>query len=108
MRSKMVLGVAIGCLVSALAYAQSGCDPALREEYRQCARIVDTLRPEKNGQSRVFAVDGSEFTAGEALWMRGQLRKFERLCAQGGAQEQAEAAKVLADVEELLKAHQRA
>ena len=75
--------------------------------FRECARVVDTLRPEKSGQARVFAYDGSEFTAGQALWMQGQLRKVERLCAQGTPASQAEATSVLVKVQELLKEHQR-
>jgi hypothetical protein len=54
---------------------------------------------------RVFASDGSEFNAGQAQWMKGRLRAVERACARG---DQAEAAKILADVQELLKSHRRA
>ena len=93
------------CLAATASYAADICDAGLMQQYRDCARIVDTLRPEKSGQARVFAIDGTEFTAGQALWMKGQLRKFERLCA---SREQAEAAKVLAEVEGLLKSHQHA
>jgi hypothetical protein len=77
------------------------------QQYRDCLRIVSTLRPDKAGQQRVFARDGSEFTAGQAIWMQKQLRKVEYLCAHGTAADQAQAAKILADVEQLLKSHQR-
>jgi hypothetical protein len=39
--------------------------------------------------------------------MQGQLRRVQRLCAQGSPDDQAEAAKVLAAVQDLLKSHQR-
>ena len=77
------------------------------QQYRQCAQIVDTLRPEKNGQARVFASDGSEFTAGQALWMQGQLRRVERLCSLGTTESQTEASTALAAVQDLLRSHQR-
>ena len=67
--------------------------------------MVDSLRPDKAGQMRVFAVDGSEFTAGQALWMRGQLRKVARLCATGRPEDQEEAARILMEVHELLQTH---
>jgi ATP-dependent protease HslVU (ClpYQ) peptidase subunit len=70
-------------------------------------RIVDSLRPDKTGQARVFAADGSEFTAGQVLWMKGQLRKVAALCATGAAGDQAEATRLLAQVRELIRSHQR-
>jgi hypothetical protein len=104
MLPKILLGVTLS-LFAAAAYADAGCDNALLARYRESARIVDSLRPDKGGQARVFALDGSVFTAGQALWMQGQLRKFERLCEHTTAADRAAAAKVLAGVEELLKSH---
>jgi hypothetical protein len=103
MLSKIVLGVTLS-LLAANAYADTGCGDTLMARYRQSALIVDSLRPDKGGQARVFAVDGSIFTAGQAQWMQGQLRKFERLCGRANA-DPAEAAKVLAAIEGLLKSH---
>jgi hypothetical protein len=94
------------CSTVSGAYAESACDKT-RQEYRDCVRLVDSLRPDKAGQMRVFAADGSEFNAGQVQWMKGQLRKFDRLCASGNPTDEAEAAKVLAGVEELLKSHRR-
>jgi hypothetical protein len=108
MLSRIVLLAAAAVLGISSALAAPGCDPALLQQYRECARVVDTLRPEKSGQARVFASDGSEFTAGQALWMQGQLRKVERLCAQGTSASQDEATAVLAAVQQLLREHQRA
>jgi hypothetical protein len=88
------------------AYADQLCDRTSKE-YRDCVRLVDSLRPDKAGQMRVFAADGSEYNAGQVLWMKGQLRKFDRLCASGTPADAAEAAKVLAGVQELLKSHRR-
>ena len=64
-----------------LAYAD--CSTRLTESIIGAERIVDSLRPEKSGQSRVFAVDGSEYTAGQATWMRAQLNLVRRACARG-------------------------
>jgi hypothetical protein len=96
--------MAAAYLAASACYADSECDAALTRQYRNCARIVDSLRPDKAGQARVFALDGSEFTAGQALWMRGQLRRVDRACAHG---DQAEAERVLAELSEVIKAHQR-
>ena len=94
------------CALSATSVMAAGCDPLLMQQYRECSRVVDTLRPEKSGQQRVFASDGSEYTAGQALWMRGQMRKVERLCADGSQASQAQAAQTLAAIEELIRTHQ--
>jgi hypothetical protein len=107
MLSRVVIVATVACLVASAAYAGNGCDSAALQQYRACARIVDSLRPDKGGQARVFATDGSEFTAGQALWMQGQLRRVQRLCAHGSPDDQAEAAKVLAAVQDLLKSRQR-
>ncbi len=106
MWSKIAIGAGAALAVSVCR--AGGCDAALMQQYRDCARIVYSLRPEKAGQARVFASDGSEFTAGQALWMEGQLRKFERLCGGGADPDDAQAARVLSEVQALLKSHQRA
>lgn len=106
MLAKTLLALTLS-LFAAAAYADSGCDNALMARYRQSAPIVDSLRPDKGAQARVFAVDGSVFTGGQAQWMQGQLREFERLCARTPDADQAEAAKVLAGIEELLKSHRQ-
>jgi hypothetical protein len=103
MLSKVIIGAA-ACLALSTAYANGGCDAPTSEQYRDCVRLVDSLRPDKAGQARVFAADGAEFTAGQARWMQGQLRRVERLCALG---DQESAARILADVRNLLKAHSR-
>jgi len=80
------------------------CDASFTEQYHDRARIVDSLRPDKGGQARVFALDGSEFTAGQARWMQGRLHKVEEACVRG---EQVRAAQLLAEVQELLKSHHK-
>jgi hypothetical protein len=105
LKVSLVLMSALAAVSS--AHAATPCDEAASSQYRDCVRIVDSLRPDKAGQARVFAADGSEFTAGQALWMKGQLRKVARLCASGTTGSQAEAASVLAQVGALLKSHQR-
>lgn len=108
MLSRIVILAAAAVVSVGTVFAAPSCDPVLMQQYRQCSQIVDTLRPEKSGQSRVFASDGSEFTAGQALWMQGQLRKIERLCNQGTPESQAQAAAALTAVQDLLRSHQRA
>jgi hypothetical protein len=93
-------------LLGATAEAQEFCG-AGSQQYNNCLRLVDSLRPDKGGQQRVYAADGSEFTAGQALWMRGQLRKVARLCATGQADDRQEAARILSEVSELLRSHHR-
>jgi hypothetical protein len=93
------------CFVAAAAtaHAATSCDT---QDFRECVRLVDSLRPDKAGQARVFAADGSEFTAGQALWMKGQLRKVTRLCMSNKPEDQQEAARTLTAVRDLLKSHQ--
>lgn len=102
----IVLSAVLCCAATAAAYGNDACDRT-QGRYRNCVFLVDSLRPEKAGQMRVFAADGTEFNAGQVQWMKGQLRRFERLCAQGGAGDIAEAEKVLAGVEDLLRSHRR-
>jgi hypothetical protein len=109
MSGRIIIRAAMVYLIAvAAAHADtSTCDEASMQQYRECVRLVDSLRPDKAGQARVFAADGSEFTAGQALWMKGQLRKVARLCASRNPADQQEAVRVLAAVRELLKSHQR-
>ena len=101
--SKLLSCLVITCAVS-FAHAAEACDASFAEQYRDSLRIVDSLRADKGGQARVFAADGSEFTAGQTHWMRGQLHKVEDACGHG---DQVHAAEMLRQVQELLKAHRR-
>jgi hypothetical protein len=96
--------VASAYLLASSAVTHAGCNPALTEQLVGAERIVDSLRPDKAGQMRVFAVDGSEFTAAEALWMKGQMRSVRRACAQG---DETSAASTLRGVTDLLNTHRR-
>jgi hypothetical protein len=98
--------VAVTLLIAATVQAETPCG-MFSQEYKDCVRLVDSLRPDKAGQARVFAADGSEFTAGQALWMQDQLRQVAHLCATGRAQDQAEAGRILAEVSDLLRSHRR-
>lgn len=101
------LSVVLALLGSVAEAEAEGTCGASSQRYNDCVRLVDSLRPDKGGQARVFAADGSEFTAGQALWMRGQLRKVARLCASGQPADQLEAARILSEVSELLQSHRR-
>ncbi len=107
MSSRVLIHAAAALLVASTAVAEGACDTASMQQYRDCLQVVSSLRPDKAGQQRVFARDGSEFTAGQAIWMQKQLRKVEYLCAHSTAADQAEAEKILAEVQQLLKSHQR-
>jgi hypothetical protein len=94
----------IALLLGSSAYAAGnvGCDDKLTSALHECQRIVGSLRADKAGQMLVFASDGSEFTAGQAQWMKGQLRLVAKACSNGDA---ADAARRLADVQRLLDDH---
>jgi len=102
---KLGLGTAM-MLLGVIARAQAPCDSAT-QQYKDCVRLVDSLRPDKAGQARVFAADGSEFTAGQALWMQAQLRKVDRLCASARPEDRAQATQILTDISRLLQSHHR-
>ena len=96
--------IAATCLMtSALAHAD--CGSQFSRHYAGAERIVDSLRPDKPGQMRVSAFDGSEYTAGQALWMKGQLRSALQACAQGN---EATATSALQGVTDLLNVHHSA
>jgi hypothetical protein len=101
---KATLYFVAACLLASTA-AHGNCSPAFTQQYAGAERIVDALRPDKPGKMRVFARDGSEYTAGEALWMKGQLRSVLQACARG---DDTAAASTLHGVTELLSSHQRA
>jgi hypothetical protein len=105
--SKVLISAATLLLVASAAHASAVCDKT-QQQYRDCIRLVDSLRPEKPGQMRVFAADGSEFNGGQVQWMKAQLRRYEKLCARGAPGDEAEAARILAGVEEMLSSHRRA
>jgi hypothetical protein len=84
---------------------RAGCSPALSQQILGAERIIDSLRPDKSGQMRVFAVDGSQFTAAQAAWLKEQLRAALRSCHQ---EDEAGAAATLHDLTDLLHAHHSA
>jgi hypothetical protein len=85
--------------------AQANCSPTLTEHISSVQRIVDSVRPDKPGQVRVVASDGSVFTSAEAHWMNAQLRLVQKNCAQ---RDEAAADKALREVNNFLSAHKRA
>jgi mannose/cellobiose epimerase-like protein (N-acyl-D-glucosamine 2-epimerase family) len=97
---------AVTLLLAAAVRAEAPCGMA-SQQYKDCLRLVDSLRPDKGGQARVFAADGSVFSASQAVWMQAELRKVARLCASDRAADQAEAVRILAEVSDLLRSHRR-
>jgi hypothetical protein len=59
-------------------------------------------RPDKPGQVRLLASDGSEYTAGQVVWMKGRLRSVTQACAQG---DETTVATALHGVTDLLNSH---
>ena len=89
-------------LASSLAHAN--CNSSFIERFTSAQRIVDSLRPDKPAQARVSASDGTEYTAGEAQWMKGQLRSALQACGQS---DESAAAETLQGVTVLLNSHHR-
>jgi hypothetical protein len=89
---------------SAYATQTGSCDGQLATSLQEYQRIVGSMRYDKASQMRVFAPDGSEFTAGQVQWMKGQLQLIAKACANGDT---AGAAQRLAEVEQLIKDHHR-
>jgi drug/metabolite transporter superfamily protein YnfA len=94
-------GVTVG---ADMARADERCDSMMAASIHDARFLVDSIRVDKPGLARVYAADGSEFTAGQALWMKGQMREIERACANG---DQAGAAQRLAAIQALVTAHSR-
>jgi hypothetical protein len=104
MSSKVLIALAL-TLASAASHA-GPCDKS-QPEYLNSVRLVDSLRPDKAGQMRVFAADGSEFNAGQVQWMKARLREVDSLCAHATQADETRAAKILQDVRELIDSHKR-
>ena len=102
MKTALFSVVASTYLLASSTLTYASCSTTFTEQFAGADRIVDSLRPDKPGQMRVFASDGSEFTAGQALWMKGQLRSALQACVQG---DQVSAASSLHGVTDLLHTH---
>jgi hypothetical protein len=100
---KILIPLVVACIGSPALYAGE-CQAEFTHKWYDSAHIVGFMRPEKAGQVRVFAADGSEFTAGQVMWMKGQLKRIEQACGRG---DQTDATHLLAGVQDLLKSHQR-
>jgi hypothetical protein len=105
MKHGYLMLTAMSLLITLNVHAAEMCDDKLLSSLHDCERVVGSLRPEKVSQMRVFASDGSEFTAGQAQWMKGQLRLIAADCTSGNI---ADASRRLAEVQELLSEHHRA
>jgi len=98
----LVSAIGGALMLASATMAHADCSASLNEKIGGVAHIVDSLRPDKPGQMRTFASDGSEYTAGQASWMKGQLRAIERECANS---EDTSAAARLQSLRELVDAH---
>src|ERR1039458_6816779 len=79
MHKKLFVLSSVALMLASTAYAAgaAGCDDSLTTSLQECQRIVGSLRADKAGQMRVFASDGSEFTAGQAQWMWAEVPTSE-------------------------------
>jgi len=102
LRKTRFLSFVAASLVTSWVHADAGCDQNFTAVYHESLRIVDSIRADKPGLARVYAVDGSEYTAGQASWMKGQMRLVNKACARG---DQTGATRILSGVQQLLKAH---
>ena len=89
----------------AVNLAHADCSPVLTEQLASAQHVVDALRPDKPGQARVTASNGSEYTAGQSLWLKGRIRFVRRACERG---DEASAAAALDGVSGLLLTHRGA
>jgi hypothetical protein len=107
MGKRSFLALAVSTLMATSAYAATSaiCDDNFTASLHECQRIVGSLHPDKPTQMRVFAADGSEFTAGQAMWLKSQLRLITDACASGHG---AEASHRLVEVQRVINEHHRA
>jgi hypothetical protein len=104
MLRQVLIGVGMIC-AAAIAHADVGCSAALMTRWDGIERIAQSLRADKPGQARVFALDGSEYSGAQSYWMKGQLRKTARLCARSSGDAEAQAARVIEELEALVHEH---
>lgn len=102
LRLSVVAILAMNFLVPASARADGNCDSALSSRLDAFEHLADSIRVDKPGLARVYARDGTEFSAGQALWMKGQLREVSAACTRG---DRGDATKRVDAVAQLLQAH---
>lgn len=79
----VILAASAGSAAAAADRCGAGADPSFEHYYR----AVNSLRPDKPGQTIVYAADGSRFSAAEAYWLKGQIRAAKRNCDLGNSAE---------------------
>ena len=104
MRIPFVCVVASTYLLAGAPLAHASCSATFTERLARAERSANSLRPDKPGQMLVFGADGSEFTAGQVLWIKGQLRSIEKRCARG---DEVSAVSTLDEVNTLLSTRKR-
>jgi hypothetical protein len=79
---RLQLVLCVGLLLAQTA-SGDGCDVRLLHAYNRATQYVGALHIDKPGQLRVVASDGTVYTAGEVLWLKGQLRGIAKDCSAG-------------------------
>ena len=77
------LVLALCSLASQAARAGGSCDVSTITRLTALQHFADSVRVDKPGLARVYAQDGTEVTAGQASWLKGQLRETAAACARG-------------------------
>jgi hypothetical protein len=88
-------------LASESARADGSCDVSTITRLTALQHLADSVRVDKPGLARVYAEDGTEFTAAQASWIKGQLRQAGAACARGDS---ADAAHRLDAVSQFVRA----
>ncbi len=104
-RPFVTLATATLMATSAYGAANAACDDNFTAALHESQHIVGSLHPDKATQMRVFAADGSEFTAGQAMWLKRQVRLITEACASGQFDE---ASRRLGEVQKVISEHHRA
>jgi hypothetical protein len=84
---RFVLAVVLAASACSVAAAADRCDTGAAASFEHYYRVVNSLRPDKPGQTIVYAADGSRFSPAEAHWLKGQIRAAERTCGLGNTAE---------------------
>jgi len=101
MKFLKLLSVALITVPAGQAFASSSTMELL-PNFKQASRIINSLHMDKPGQSRVFAVDGSEFTGVQALWLKGQMHTVEMAAMHG---DRSQATRELQQIATILQQH---
>jgi len=88
MKNRIGLLTAMSTLVVAgwcSASMAADCAAPLVRSLQDAGRRIESMQVTKPGQVRVFAADGSEYTAGAVRRMRAEVQLADQACRRGDA-----------------------